>query len=252
MHFDRLRLEEKQRDEELDKAAEAAAAPKRRRIRNRLSAEDQKLVDAALRDSAFKSSMAGAEVIAKDLRRLQGKQWLNDEVITFYSVLLTNRSKAMVARRKEQGLPPRGDPDLLDVHVFNSFFWSSLDQGGYSRVRRWTAKKKDPIDVFAKDRIIVPINLGNAHWVCAAINPAQKRFEYYDSMGTPLPAVYRKLRAYMMDEHKDKKKGEPPLDLSDWEDYWDEDVPQQNNACDCGVFTVSLGLRDLHFPDADH
>ena len=38
-------------------------------------------------------------------------------------------------------------------------------------------------DIFKKDIIIMPINLGNAHWVCAAINISKKRFEYYDSMG---------------------------------------------------------------------
>ena len=38
-------------------------------------------------------------------------------------------------------------------------------------------------DLFKKDMIIMPINLGNMHWVCAAINIEKQRFEYYDSMG---------------------------------------------------------------------
>jgi sentrin-specific protease 1 len=29
----------------------------------------------------------------------------------------------------------------------------------------------------------MPVNLGQQHWVCAAINIKAKRFEYYDSMG---------------------------------------------------------------------
>lgn len=45
-------------------------------------------------------------------------------------------------------------------------------------------------DTFAKDKIIVPINLGNQHWVCAAINIKEKRFEYYDSLGNANNKVY--------------------------------------------------------------
>jgi hypothetical protein len=46
-------------------------------------------------------------------------------------------------------------------------------------------------DVFKKDIIILPVNLGNAHWVCAAINIREKRFEYYDSMGNPDKGVMK-------------------------------------------------------------
>ena len=30
---------------------------------------------------------------------------------------------------------------------------------------------------------LVPINLGNMHWIAAVINFKQKRMEYFDSMG---------------------------------------------------------------------
>lgn len=47
------------------------------------------------------------------------------------------------------------------------------------------------MDLFAKDRIIIPINLGNSHWVCSAINIREKRFEYYDSLGHQNSGVYK-------------------------------------------------------------
>lgn len=47
------------------------------------------------------------------------------------------------------------------------------------------------VDLFAKDRIIIPINLGNSHWVCSAINIREKRFEYYDSLGHQNSGVYK-------------------------------------------------------------
>jgi Ulp1 family protease len=48
----------------------------------------------------------------------------------------------------------------------------------------------EQFDTFAKDIIIVPINLGGSHWVCAAVNFEKKRIEYYDSLGKARPAVY--------------------------------------------------------------
>lgn len=38
--------------------------------------------------------------------------------------------------------------------------------------------------------MIVPMNLGNQHWVCAAINFRRKRIEYYDSLGGHNPSVF--------------------------------------------------------------
>ena len=38
--------------------------------------------------------------------------------------------------------------------------------------------------------LIVPINLGNQHWVCGAINFKRKRIEYHDSLGGYKPEVF--------------------------------------------------------------
>ena len=46
------------------------------------------------------------------------------------------------------------------------------------------------INIFAKDAILVPINLGNAHWTFACINIRLKRVEYYDSLGGQRAIVY--------------------------------------------------------------
>lgn len=143
-----------------------------------MSPDQVELVDAVLRQSGTISSLPGAEVESKDIVRLRPSQWLNDEIMTFYGVMINNRSAAAAARRKA-GKAIEGDEDLLDVHVFSSFFFEKISKIGYSAVKRWTKK----FDLFQKDIILMPINLGNAHWVCAAINIAKKRFEYYDSMG---------------------------------------------------------------------
>jgi sentrin-specific protease 1 len=38
------------------------------------------------------------------------------------------------------------------------------------------------MDIFALDKIIVPVHLGT-HWCLAVINMRKKRVEYYDSLG---------------------------------------------------------------------
>lgn len=47
------------------------------------------------------------------------------------------------------------------------------------------------VDIFDKDYILIPINLGNAHWVAALINLKMSRIEYYDSMSGAGMAVPR-------------------------------------------------------------
>lgn len=38
------------------------------------------------------------------------------------------------------------------------------------------------VDIFAKDLILFPINVGGVHWTCGAIDLKRKTIEYYDSM----------------------------------------------------------------------
>lgn len=38
------------------------------------------------------------------------------------------------------------------------------------------------MDIFELDQFLVPINVSNAHWVCASVNFAKKRIEYFDSL----------------------------------------------------------------------
>ena len=41
-----------------------------------------------LRDNSFRKSIPGAEVQAKDVRKLRPGTWLNDEILNFYAVML--------------------------------------------------------------------------------------------------------------------------------------------------------------------
>ncbi|KAF8744136.1 Cysteine proteinase, partial [Rhizoctonia solani] len=202
---------------ELCKASEESALPKA------LAPEDQSEVTAALSKRGTVAKFAREQVSDSDLARLKPAQWLNDEVINFYGALILARSEEA----------QKGKGKALDTHYFNTFFFAKLEDMGYekSRIGKWTKK----IDIFKKDIVLIPVNLGNAHWTCAAINFQKKRIEYHDSMGRKRGKIYKILRDYLSKEHKDKKKKD--FDFTGWDDYFDDDAPQQENGYDCGVFS---------------
>ena len=84
----------------------------------------------------------------------------------------------------------------------------------YRNVKRWS-KKAPGKDLFNLDKIIFPINEGNAHWVCAVAFMQEKRIQMYDPMGSKAGYYLEAIFKYLLDEHKDKKKEEMP-DSHEW------------------------------------
>ncbi|KAK4051275.1 hypothetical protein OIO90_004756 [Microbotryomycetes sp. JL221] len=225
------------KDVELKASTEFDQKSRKRKFPTKLSHDQQEVVDHEIfGNRQFESQIDGASVQHKDIIRLKGLTWLNDEIITFYCQLINSRSlKAQQDLNSNQTkLKQSNAVELKKVFCFNSFFYNSLSTGGHKKVKRWTKR----VDLFDQDVVIVPINHGNAHWVCAAINIRDKRFEYYDSLGNTNPTVFKRLREYIAEEYRIKKGSE--LDLSQWQDYSDEDVPLQANSSDCGVFTAQF------------
>ena len=157
----------------------------------------------------------GLRITRKDIQTLAGLNWLNDEVINFYMNLL-------IVRGTEKKFPK--------VHAMNTFFYPKLLSGGHASLKRWTRK----IDVFAQDIVVVPIHLG-IHWCMSIIDFRDKTIKYFDSMGSANPQCLKALRQYLEDESLDKKK--KPFDTSDWKLESVNDIPQQMNGSDCGVFS---------------
>jgi len=159
------------------------------------------------------------DIKVKDLKTLYDRSgWLNDEVINFYMKLLHER---------EIKFPK----ETLRCHYYNTFFYKILKDRGYKGVRRWSKKAK--IDIFELDKVVVPVHLGS-HWCLSVINFKEKKFEYYDSLGSPNPKCLEKLRGYVTSEYEKYKGGE--YDLSDWTDDMPDKIPHQHNGYDCGVF----------------
>lgn len=156
-----------------------------------------------------------------DMGTLNQGNWLNDDVINFYLNLIMERSGTEDA--KEKGWPR--------VYAFNTFFYPKLAAGGYAAVKRWTRS----VDLFSFDILLVPLHC-TLHWCLAAIDLRKRSIGYYDSLvskGDKWQFLAR-LQDYLGDESQGKKA--TAMDWDGWTLGVVEDLPQQENTSDCGVF----------------
>lgn len=159
------------------------------------------------------------EILRKDIQKLLRLNWLNDEIINAYMLLLVQRGKKSGHKK---------------VYSFNTFFYPKLRENGYNSIRRWTRK----VDIFSYDFLLVPIHLGN-HWCLAFIDFTTRIISYYDSLGGYPNGCCDTLLDYLRDESKDKKKQD--FDDENWRlvNSYSEGIPQQKNCSDCGVFACT-------------
>ncbi|PQM42734.1 ubiquitin-like-specific protease ESD4 [Prunus yedoensis var. nudiflora] len=185
------------------------------------------------------------EITGEMLQCLRPRAWLNDEVINVYFELLKEREK-------------REPQKFLKCHFFNTFFYKKLIGGksnyDYKSVRRWTTQKKLGYSLIECDKIFVPIHK-EIHWCLAVINKAEEKLQYLDSLKGRDTQVMNRLAKYYVDEVKDKCGKD--INLSSWKLEYVEDLPEQENGFDCGVFMIkyadfySRGL-DLCFQAGTH
>ncbi|KAI7834419.1 hypothetical protein BX661DRAFT_138513 [Kickxella alabastrina] len=173
----------------------------------------------------FTCELNNTPVTARDLQTLMPGKWLNDEVINFYMQLIMGRS-ANAGGGKAASLPK--------VHAFNTFFFSTLRENGYARVKRWTRR----IDVFAMDLVVVPVHLG-VHWCCAIVDFGQRSIRYYDALLGENTECLELLMEYLRLESRDKRGGKV-FDEQGWAMTCEKDIPRQQNGYDCGVFAVAF------------
>ena len=190
--------------------------------------------EAVLKHEASRICLKGS-----DLARLRPGCWLNDEIINLYMRLLQERDTRLHENQKGEEYPK--------CHFFNSFFLSKLykDAGmyEYNNVRRWTvpgrlkAVGQSRSSILDCDKIIVPVNQCNVHWVVAVINLEEKKFEYYDSLNGEDSECLKYLAQYLVDEFKNKRS-EDREDILQWPKVYPKSIPKQVNGYDCGVFLL--------------
>lgn len=113
----------------------------------------------------------------RDFETLADGEWLSDAPINAYMMLLQQRSAAFTA----PDAPFRAYNDR--TWFFGTFFYPKLAKDGYEGVRRSITSDRirqvfrslpdlDPGTVptlFALKRLIMPINIGNNHWILAEV-----------------------------------------------------------------------------------
>lgn len=74
------------------------------------------------------------------------------------------------------------------------------------QVKRWTTERhmRETAyqSMFDCDRVIVPINIGNLHWVCVGIDLQHQQIVYLDSLAGEESSILELLLQYMDDESK--------------------------------------------------
>ncbi len=118
----------------------------------------------ALRPSDTIPSTSSFDISRKTLESLRDTRWLRSDILNWFMEWWGERSGGSVDRKayvKKTG--------FLKCHFLNSYFYEKLMEKGpfsYVRVKRWT----NQVDVFDTDKIIIPVNVNNVHWVVAVVN----------------------------------------------------------------------------------
>ncbi len=105
-----------------------------------------------------------------------------------------------------------------------------------------------PDDIFSLVKVLFPINIFNRHWALAVAFMQQKKIVYYDSQSAGNNSGMSNLSMllrYIGDEAEAKQR---QFVIEEWK-LVIEQVPQQTNANDCGVFTCMFA--DLVLDDID-
>ena len=181
-------------------------------------------------------SCFNVDLTRKDIRCLVDGEWLNDEVInlTIKQMLAQSAAARKVAAEGDEGEGNNAPPA---VYMFNTQFYVILvEREGYKykEVRRFTKRAK--VDIFALDFVLVPLHVRNNHWCLACFDMARKELSYLDSLQGPADNRLENLLCWLRDEHQDKKGA--ALDTSDWTLLQRNDIPEQNNLVDCGMFML--------------
>jgi sentrin-specific protease 1 len=204
-----------------------------------LNDDERKIVETAIHGFGHGDEIvaqAGTDSVQRaSMKTLKPGMWLNDEIIHYFYLMLAKRDEELC----------KNDPSRNRSHFFKSFFITKLLNEGnascdgkyeYRNVKRWS-KKVPGKDIFNLDKILFPINMGNMHWICAAIFMKKKRIEIFDSMGSNGNRYLDALFNYIQDEHMDKKKTPLP-DTDSWHLVpTQRDTPRQTN----GTFVLKFG-----------
>ncbi|XP_039930749.1 sentrin-specific protease 2 isoform X2 [Hirundo rustica] len=124
-----------------------------------------------------------------------------------------------------------------DICTLQPLGWLNdrLSSTSHKGVKKWTKG----VDIFEHDIILVPIHL-RTHWTLLAVDLREKTIKYFDSLGQKGDHICKTILKYLEEESREKRNIE--LTASEWtlHSMSTQEIPQQNNGNDCGVFVCKF------------
>jgi Ulp1 protease family, C-terminal catalytic domain len=181
-------------------------------------------------------------VSRKSFLSLDRDGWLNDEVINFYFRFMTTRDAELCER----------DSTRKPSFFFSPYFSKKLMDGGsydYSNVKNWKRFRFREFlshvegGILSLDKIFVPFNIHENHWIIVVVFMQERRMVLYDCLGGSerdgelyLNVVFH----FLQDFCEDTNVALP--DPTSWKLYRNRTAQQKNGACLVTVTAVSFGL----------
>lgn len=158
------------------------------------------------------------------VRSLQDNEWLTDDAVKIFGLLLLNRLA-------ESG------KNYDEVFILDPQVYIDLYKEDYNfSVSQTELFDRLPKELFSQGKLLIPIHQKDrSHWTLVQVDFDKKKITSYDSLG-----------------HQSNK--ETMDHVGEWMDYWreqkglskvswemeDASVPKQNNGSDCGAFVCSF------------
>ncbi len=174
------------------------------------------------------------------MRELRDEKLLSDAIINSVMLLINCRSERTGSK----------------VFCFSTYFYYLLSRnkdlvGNTTTIINWLEKRN--IDLTAFDKVIVPLQVHNNHWTLAVLNIKEKKIEYLDSLITNAGTItgLRIIADLQFFHDRVCVTTKVPEDCTNWtiDMFSKEDIPQQCNGKDCGVFLCTFAsLASLDKP----
>ena len=167
------------------------------------------------------NSINGMYVTGLGIKKLQGNEWLDDEVVNFYFQLIKNESNFAIY-----------SVDALNYTNFKK----------YQRINEIYKVRQSRASTKHLDFIFIPINFDRLHWAFAVVHVNKKINKFYDSlknMGKQINGhcVCEDIRQFLTTTNF----------ICDVDEFgWQFEypyTPQQNDKSSCGVYTCQLAKQ---------
>ncbi|PVI03517.1 cysteine proteinase [Periconia macrospinosa] len=153
--------------------------------------------------------------------------WLNDEIINEYLAILV---RFFWDAEEYKGYKHTTSGPSVDAM---SSYWYKQQPAG---LKRWFSKKNLLGQNFLRARLILLPICHQSHWRLAAIKPREKRIIYLDSLSYPQQEITDKILEALPEVLGDLYVP------NEWTVEPTQQSIQQDNASDCGVFTLLNAL----------